>query len=30
LMVLWVQKAELPILLGEELLDAVHGEPTMQ
>ncbi|MTD32993.1 DUF494 family protein [Paludibacterium denitrificans] len=30
LMVLWAQKAELPILLGEELLDAVHGEPTMQ
>lgn len=30
LMVLWVQKAELPVLLGEELLDAVHGEPTMQ
>jgi Smg protein len=30
LMVLWMQKAELPILLGEELLDAVHGEPTMQ
>lgn len=30
LMILWAQKAELPILLGEELLDAVHGEPTMQ
>ncbi|WP_293759875.1 DUF494 domain-containing protein [uncultured Aquitalea sp.] len=30
LMVLWAQKAELPILLGEELLDAIHGEPTMQ
>lgn len=30
LMVLWVQRAELPILLGEELLDVVHGEPTMQ
>lgn len=30
LMVLWMQRAELPILLGEELLDAVHGEPTMQ
>ena len=30
LMVLWAQQAELPILLGEALLDAVHGEPTMQ
>lgn len=30
LLVLWVQKAELPILLGEELLDVVNGEPTMQ
>ncbi|AUH52782.1 hypothetical protein CXB49_19315 [Chromobacterium sp. ATCC 53434] len=30
LMVLWAQQAELPILLGEALLEAVHGEPTMQ
>jgi Smg protein len=30
LIVLWAQQAELPILLGEALLDAVHGEPTMQ
>ena len=30
LMVLWSQKAELPILVGEELLAVIHGEPTMQ
>ena len=30
LMVLWAQGAELPILLGDELLCALHGEPTMQ
>ncbi|MDC7696921.1 DUF494 family protein [Vogesella indigofera] len=30
LMVLWAQGAELPILLGEDLLCALHGEPTMQ
>ncbi|CUA83697.1 MULTISPECIES: DUF494 family protein [Gulbenkiania] len=30
LMVLWTQKTELPLLVGEALMDAVHGEPTMQ
>lgn len=30
LMVLWAQGAELPILIGEELLCALHGEPPMQ
>ncbi|MDF0605659.1 DUF494 domain-containing protein [Neisseriaceae bacterium TC5R-5] len=30
LLVLWTQQVELPILLGEALLDAVHGEPTLQ
>lgn len=30
LMVLWSQQSELPILVGEELLAAIHGEPTMQ
>lgn len=30
LMVLWAQGAEVPILLGEELLCALHGELTMQ
>lgn len=30
LMVLWSQKAELPILIGEELLAVIHGDPTMQ
>ncbi len=30
LIVLWSLKAELPVLIGEELMDAVHGEPTMQ
>lgn len=30
LLVLWREQAELPLLMGEELLAAVHGEPTMQ
>lgn len=30
LMVLWAQRAELPVLVGEDLLTALHGEPTMQ
>lgn len=30
LMVLWAQRAELPVLVGEDLLSALHGEPTMQ
>ncbi|GGY09739.1 DUF494 family protein [Paludibacterium paludis] len=30
LIVLWALKAELPVLIGEELMNAVHGEPTMQ
>lgn len=30
LLVLWSQQAELPVLMGEELLAAVHGDPTMQ
>lgn len=30
LMVLWAQKAELPVLIGEDLLTALHGEPTLQ
>jgi len=30
LMVLWSQKAELPFLIGEDLLAVIHGEPTMQ
>ncbi|TIC86214.1 DUF494 family protein [Crenobacter intestini] len=30
LLVLWREQAELPLLVGEELLSAVHGEPTMQ
>lgn len=30
LLVLWSQNAELPVLLGEELLEAIHGQPTMQ
>lgn len=30
LMVLWSQQSELPILIGEDLLAAIHGEPTLQ
>jgi len=30
LIVLWSQQSELPILIGEDLLAAIHGEPTLQ
>lgn len=30
LIVLWAQKSELPVLIGDDLLAAIHGEPTMQ
>lgn len=29
LLVLWAQKAELPVLIGEDLMTALHGEATM-
>lgn len=30
LIVLWAQESELPVLIGDELLAAIQGEPTMQ
>ncbi|WP_434777035.1 DUF494 family protein [Neisseria sp. Ec49-e6-T10] len=30
LIILWAYKAELPILIGDDLLSAIHGEPTKQ
>lgn len=29
LLVLWAQKAELPVLIGDELMAALHGKATM-
>ncbi len=29
LVVLWIQKSELPVLIGDELLVAIHGQTTM-
>ena len=30
LMVLWLHKSELPMLIGDDLLTALHGESTLQ
>ena len=29
LLVLWAQKSELPVLVGDDLMAALHGEATM-
>ena len=29
LLVLWAQKAELPVLIGDELMAALHGKAIM-
>ena len=29
LLVLWIQRSELPVLIGDELMMALHGEAVM-